>query len=182
VAGVAVPGDQGRGLNQAIVAGSSGDIIETYTKLHPFTPGGESEHYQAGKQIVTFKWHEFTVAPFVCYDLRFPEIFREATMRGAEMFLVIANWPIARFEHWITLLRARAIENQAYVLGVNRCGADPQVRYPGRTMLVDPTGVVRADAGDREGLLVADISIDLVKQVREQLPFLRDARNDVRSL
>jgi predicted amidohydrolase len=150
----------------------------SYTKLHPFSLGGEKQHYLPGRQVVTFAWQGFTVAPFVCYDLRFPEIFRAAARQGATLFTVIANWPISRAEHWITLLRARAIENQAYVLGVNRVGRDPNTRYGGRSILVDPSGIVRADAGDAATLLRFEIDANLVAQTREKFPFLSDRRSD----
>src|SRR5581483_11109551 len=112
--------EQGRGSNQAVCYDPQGRELARYRKLHPFTFGGESDHYAPGTQIVTFDWHGVRVSPFICYDLRFPEVFRAAMAQGAELLAVIANWPEAREAHWITLLRARAIENQAYVAGVNR--------------------------------------------------------------
>jgi predicted amidohydrolase len=176
VAGAAAPGSDGA-ENRAIVLRPTGEMI-SYTKLHPFSLGGEKQHYLPGRQVVTFAWQGFTVAPFVCYDLRFPEIFRAAARQGATLFTVIANWPISRAEHWITLLRARAIENQAYVLGVNRVGRDPNTRYGGRSILVDPSGIVRADAGDAATLLRFEIDANLVAQTREKFPFLSDRRSD----
>src|SRR5205814_2098629 len=101
--------DANCGRNESIAFDPAGEIVARYTKLHPFTLGGESKCYPRGDQIVTFTWHEFTVATFVCYDLRFPEIFRHATRRGATLMTVIANWPHARIHHWVTLLQARAI-------------------------------------------------------------------------
>ena len=89
-------------------------------------------------EVVVFAAHGFHVAPFVCYDLRFPEIFRAAAMRGANLFVVIALWPVKRQQHWLTLLQARAIENQAFVVGVNRVGTEPQFHYAGRSVVIDP--------------------------------------------
>ncbi|HSI35394.1 MAG TPA: nitrilase-related carbon-nitrogen hydrolase, partial [Tepidisphaeraceae bacterium] len=119
-------------------------------------------------------WAGLTVCPAVCYDLRFPEQFRAGVEAGAELFLVIANWPIKRENHWLTLLAARAIENQAYVLGVNRAGTDPTFTYGGRSILVDPHGVTRADAGIAESVLTADVDPTLVRQWRTDFPALRD--------
>ncbi|HWP40806.1 MAG TPA: nitrilase-related carbon-nitrogen hydrolase, partial [Tepidisphaeraceae bacterium] len=134
LAGLAAPASEGRARNQLIVTCPGGDVVATYTKLHPFTLGGEHEHFVPGQSIIAFTCNDFTVAPFICYDLRFPEVFRAAVRRyRANLFIVIANWPLSRVEHWIALLRARAIENQAYVLGVNRCGRDPNLQYPGRS-------------------------------------------------
>jgi predicted amidohydrolase len=176
VAGAAASGSEGA-ENLAMVFRPTGAMV-SYIKLHPFSLGGEKEHYRPGREIMTFAWQGFTVAPFVCYDLRFPEIFRAAARQGATLFTVIANWPISRGEHWITLLRARAIENQAYVLGVNRIGRDPNTLYGGRSILVDPSGIVRADAGDAAALLRCEIDASLVAQTRQKFPFLSDRRSD----
>ncbi len=177
VAGVTQrPDDAARARNCALVLHPLGQTMANYCKIHPFSLGNEHRHFEAGDQIVTFETGEFTVAPFVCYDLRFPEIFRAAVRRGANLFTVIANWPDTRIEHWVTLLRARAIENQAYVVGVNRVGSDPTLRYPGRSLVVDPMGNVALDAGDRGGVFYADVSIEAVRSTRKRLPFLRDMR------
>ena len=90
--------------NEAAVTNPTGDIVARYAKLHPFTPGGEKDAYVAGDDVVLFDWNGFKVAPFVCYDLRFPEIFRRAMRHGADMFVVIANWPAPRVGHWLSLL------------------------------------------------------------------------------
>src|SRR5439155_1088670 len=124
----------------------------------------------------------FRVAPFVCYDLRFPEIFRAAMQRGANLMVIIANWPSPRVEHWITLLRARAIENQTYVMGVNRCGNDPYLPYPGRSLIVDPRGNILSDAGDSQIVITADIELATVTEYRRELPFLNDMKTDVARL
>lgn len=176
VAGVARASAGGKGTNNATVVGTAGNLVTEYAKIHPFTLGGESDAYDAGQQIVTFPWGQFTVCPFVCYDLRFPEIFRHATINGANLFIVIANWPISRVEHWVTLLRARAIENQAWVVGCNRTGRDPNTLYSGRSIVVDPLGVIRADAGDSEGVLRCEIDLQLLTETRSKLRFLGDIR------
>lgn len=178
IGGVAARSDRGVS-NEAVVTNSHGAIIARYAKLHPFTPAGESEAYVAGDDVVVVECDEFRVAPFVCYDLRFPEIFRRATLRGANLLVVIANWPSSRVEHWITLLRARAIENQAYVIGVNRCGNDPKVAYPGRSIVIEPLGDIVADAGNSETVLQTELDIRKVTDFREKLPFLRDIRDEL---
>jgi omega-amidase len=173
----------GRGVNEAIVIDPAGATVARYRKLHPFNFGDEGRRYDAGDRIVTFEWGGFVVAPFVCYDLRFPEIFRVATLKyGANLFLVIANWPRPREEHWLTLLRARAIENQAYVVGVNRVGRDPTNEYGGRSLVIGPRGDVILDAGEREGIFTADIEIAPLVEYRSQFPALRDARDDYNRL
>lgn len=176
VAGLAVRDACGEARNQALAWGPDGQLRARYTKLHPFSLGGEHQHYLAGDEPVAFAWEGLRVAPFVCYDLRFPEIFRMATFGGAQVLVVIANWPVARIEHWMVLLRARAIENQAFVLGVNRCGQDPAHRYPGRSLIIDPLGVVLLDAGETEGVAQAELPISTLHQWRQGFPALRDAR------
>jgi omega-amidase len=166
----------GRGRNEALAVAPDGQVLARYAKLHPFRFAGETEHYAPGDRIVTFAWQGFTVAPFVCYDLRFPEVYRIATARGATLLVTIANWPVARVGHWTSLLAARAIENQAYAVGVNRAGADPHVDYPGRSRVIDPKGEVVADAGTGEGVGVATLSLEALTRYRARFPALQDLR------
>lgn len=167
-----------RGRNECVVFSPDGVEIARYCKLHPFTYAGEAEHYASGDSVQLFTCREFTVAPFICYDLRFPEIFRAAVVRGAELFVVIANWPAPRVQHWIALLKARAIENQAYVVGVNRCGSDPRLLYSGHSMIIDPRGVVVAEAGEVEGAIGAELDMEVVSSYRREFPFLKDIHAD----
>lgn len=168
VGGVAI-----NGHNRALVFAPSGTRIADYTKIKPFRAGGEI--YQAGTEAVIFPWQGIHVAPFICYDLRFPEVWRSAAKKWKpELYLDIASWPSARVHHWVRLLQARAIENQAYVLGVNRCGTDPYFSFPGRSMLVDWHGEILADAGSEEGTLSASLDLPALRAYREQLRFLDD--------
>ncbi len=178
VAGVAMRGRDGRARNKALGFSPAGDLLTFYAKMHPFTPGGESEHYAAGEQPVVFRWGDCAVSPFICYDLRFPEIFREAAAaHRPELFTVIASWPEKRIQHWVRLLQARAIENQAYVVGVNRVGSDPYYSYTGRSVIVDPQGEVLADAGETEGCIRAQLDLGGLRKYREGLPFLADMKS-----
>ena len=176
VGGMAGLAATGLGRNLAVVFSPEGREVARYAKMQPFTPGGEAEHYEAGTEAVLFPWQGFTVAPFICYDLRFPEIFRPAVRQGAQVITVMASWPEARIEHWVTLLRARAIENQAYVAGVNRCGTDPKFTYNGRSIIVNPKGEVLVDAGDGEKVISAEVDRGLLESYRKELPFLADMR------
>ena len=162
--------------NQALLFSPKGDVIARYSKIFPFSGGGEHLHHAAGKATVCFSCEEFRTAMFVCYDLRFPEVFRAAAQEGAELLIVISNWPVKRVQHWVTLLQARAIENQAYVVGVNRVGKDPQFVYPGRSIIVDPHGDIIADAGSDEGMIAADLDVINVRNWRRDFPALRDLR------
>ena len=177
LAGAAMRSRDGRARNKALVFSPSGELLAFYAKMRPFTPGGEAKYYTPGEKTVTFRWRECTVAPLVCYDLRFPELFRDAAANHRpELFVVIASWPEKRILHWVRLLQARAIENQAYVAGVNRVGQDPYYSYPGRSLIVDPQGEILADAGDKEGSIRAQLDLPTLRKYREGLPFLEDLR------
>ena len=176
--GVVSAAPDGRGFNECVVFSPDGVAVTRYRKMHPFTFGGEAEHYASGSGTEIFTCHEFTVAPFICYDLRFPEVFRSALQRGTTLFVVIANWPAPRAEHWTSLLKARAIENQAYVVGVNRCGSDPKLAYSGNSMVIDPMGVVVAEAGNRERAISADLDLSALLRYRREFPVLQDIHAD----
>lgn len=166
----------GRPTNQSVIYDPQGAEVASYEKIFPFAPGGELQNYAAGERVVLYEWAGFTVASFICYDLRFPEIFRIAAARGANLFIVMASWPERRRIHWVKLLQARAIENQAYVLGVNRCGSDPYLSYAGDTMLVDWYGTVVTSAEGAEGLITSTLDQAGLAEYRTALPFLKDMR------
>ncbi len=180
IAGIVAPSGDGRGRNEAVVFSPDGNPesrpLARYCKIHPFSFGGEDRHYAAGEGIALFAWQGFRVAPFICYDLRFPEIFRAAAKRDANLFVVIANWPQVREAHWLALLRARAIENQAYVLGVNRCGSDPKLHYAGRSQIIDPRGELLADAGNDESVISAELDLNDLETYRREFSALADMR------
>jgi omega-amidase len=175
VAGMVRTTGRGRPVNQAIALDGRGRIIGCYSKIQLFSPSGEHRYYQAGSRVEVFRWGGLRMAMFICYDLRFPELFRAAAARGAEAFIVIANWPETRQAHWDTLLRARAIENQAYVIGVNRVGNDPHAAYAGGSCVVDPRGSVVVRGGRREGVVTAELDRGQVIAWRKEFPALRDA-------
>ena len=164
------------GANQSVTIAPDGFVLARYTKLQPFALGGESVPYPAGDDIVTFEWNGFKVAPLICYDLRFPEHFRAAVKMGAELFVVIASWPVVRYHHWLTLLQARAIENLAFVIGVNRTGREPSCECGGRSVIISPHGEIIAEAGTAETVLAAQISHPEAAAWRAKFPALRDAR------
>jgi len=174
VGGVVSPQTEAMSRNDAVVFSPEGGLIARYTKMHPFGLGGEAKVHKAGADVVVFNWSGFVVAPFICYDLRFPEVFRSAARKGAGLFVVIALWPVKRQQHWLTLLQARAIENQAYVVGVNRVGTEPGYLYAGRSVIVDPHGVIIADAGEGENVLAAVVDPETVASWRREFPALSD--------
>ncbi|RMH09812.1 MAG: carbon-nitrogen family hydrolase [Planctomycetota bacterium] len=163
-------------LNCMSAKNPQGLTLCEYAKIHPFSYGREGEAFAPGDEIVTFSWGPVAVCPVICYDLRFPELFRLGMLDGAQLFTVSANWPDARQSHWRTLLIARAIENQAYVLGVNRTGSDPYLNYIGGSIAVDPRGNVLEELDDRPGVLSVEIDIEQVHRWRAEFPAWKDVR------
>ena len=174
VIGGVVESGSARPANQSVAFAPDGRELARYSKIHPFSFGDETKHYSAGGEVVTFEWGGFTIAPFVCYDLRFPEIFRAAVDRGATLFVIVAQWPIRRAMHWSVLLQARAIENQACVIGVNRTGADPNLVYPGCSAMIDALGAKLAEGTHQEQVIHADLDPAAVAEWRANFPALRD--------
>jgi len=175
--GVVVRAPDGRGLNQSLTVGPDGAVVARYSKIHPFSYAGETNHYAPGTETLTYAWGGASVSPFVCYVLRFPEIFRNAAKKGAQLLTVIANWPEPREAHWLALLKARAIENQAFVIGVNRCGRDSKLAYSGRGQVIDPRGDVLADGGNAEGVFGAELDLASLLAYRKDFPALQDMRS-----
>jgi omega-amidase len=177
--GLVTRGVDGRGRNEAVAFGPQGQELARYCKMQPFSFAGETKHYESGSGITVFKWQDFIIAPLVCYDLRFPELFRIAVRAGAQLMVVVANWPQPREAHWLALLRARAIENQCYVAGVNRAGNDPHVHYGGRSLIVNPRGETVAEAGGNPQVLTAKIELEPLLEYRRQFPALADMRAEL---
>lgn len=172
-----IPGrdtSSGLGRNEAVCFSPQGTEKARYRKNRLFPLVDEGRHYEAGLSGVIVDCAGWKVAPLICYDLRFPELFRSSARSGVDVFVVIANWPMAREEHWITLLRARAIENQAYVVGVNRCGSDPVFQYSGASLMVAPTGEILARAGTEPVVLRAELDRRVIDEWRSQFPALAD--------
>ena len=176
LAGVVSQSDENGVKNEAVAVAPDGTELVRYRKMQPFTLTGEDKQYGAGDSHRLFEWCGLKVAPFLCYDLRFPEVFRPAARDGAELFVVMACWPMKRSEHWVRLLQARAIENQAYVVGVNRCGKEPKFEYDGRSSAFDPHGAPLFEADGAEQALSASIDANTVQDWRAEFPALRDMR------
>ncbi len=169
--------------NAASIIRPDGSVAGTYRKMHLFSPAREDQHYAPGDTIsvidVPLADGTWRVAPFICYDLRFPELFRHAALAGAEVFTVGANWPGARAVHRRALAVARAIENQAFVIACNRIGHDPQAEYHGDSFVVAPSGDIIAEAGDGELALIAELDRNELLRWRDKFPALRDLRRSL---
>lgn len=173
-----VPGDAARPHNVALLVRPDGTTAR-YAKTHLFSFSAENDHYRPGDRVVTWDVEGVRITPLICYDLRFPEPFRLAA-DDTDLFVVIASWPERRAAHWRLLLRARAVENQAWVAGVNRVGTGDGLAYRGDSALVDPWGEVRIEAAMQEALLLVDLDTEVVRAARESFPPLRDRRADLR--
>ncbi|HEY0509957.1 MAG TPA: nitrilase-related carbon-nitrogen hydrolase [Blastococcus sp.] len=162
--------------NSFVLAGPDG-TAHRYRKLHPFTHAGEHERFRAGEEPVTVEVGGLRITPFICYDLRFADVFWKAAP-DTDVYLVPANWPSPRRLHWQTLLQARAIENQAYVVGCNRVGtAGDGTHHAGDSRIISPMGELLATAAGVETIVLADVDPAEVAATRDRLKFLPDRRS-----
>lgn len=162
--------------NVANLFSKNGKITATYSKIHLFSLLGEDTILESGDSPTTFLVNKTPCSVFICYDLRFPEIFRTIAKRVYVIF-VLANWPSSRADHWRALLKARAIENQLYIVGVNRTGVDGNgIEYMGNSSVYDPWGKEIVIADEKEQLIECTIDIEYVKEIRENYPFLNDSK------
>ena len=169
-----LPAGASKPYNTLILAGPHGQR-HRYRKIHPFSFAKEHEHYAAGDAHLTVDIEGLRCTLFVCYDLRFADEFWAAAT-ATDAYIVVANWPERRRLHWTTLLHARAIENQAYVVGVNRVGHGSGLDYSGDSRIIDPWGETLASAAGAPTMLLADLRPELIRDAREKFPVLRDRR------
>lgn len=162
------------------VVDKNGALLCEYAKIHPFSYSKEDDFYQKGDEIFYFEINGITFCPFICYDLRFPEIFQAAS-RKADVITVAANWGGARNTHWRLLLQARALENQAFVVGINRVGEDKTTFYVGNSMVVNPEGEIINELEDKPGCLIANINKKDVEEFRKKFPVKADRRPEIYS-
>lgn len=164
----------GKGENHYTILGKSGEVLSDYVKIHPFSYGGEEQFYDSGTEIIHTVLEDFPVSTLICYDLRFPELFRAAA-QTSRLIVVPANWLHQRTEHWRLLLRARAIENQVYVLGVNCVGKQQSYTFDGQSCLADPEGNLCCVCGDAPELAFVTVEND-TEQFRRAFPTCRDVK------
>lgn len=169
-----LPAGEAKPYNTLVIAGPGGEL-HRYRKIHPFTFAGEHLHYAAGEQHLTVTIEGARCTFFVCYDLRFADEMW-ACAEQTDAYVFVANWPARRRLHWSTLLRARAIENQAYVVGVNRVGSGNGLEYSGDSAIIDPWGETLAGAAGDPTMLLAEIDPGRVAEARAKLPVLPDRR------
>jgi omega-amidase len=169
----------GKFFNAFTIYSPAGELLAAYRKLHLFAPLREPTFLTAGDEPVTIElpWGKSGLA--ICYDLRFPELFRSYAVAGARLMLVCAEWPHPRLEHWRTLLRARAIENQAYVVACNAVGRANETVFFGHSMIINPWGEVLAEADEAETILSAELDLAEVDRIRTRFSVLVDRRDEL---
>jgi omega-amidase len=165
--------------NTLVWHGRDGRILGEYSKLHLFRLMDEDQYLVAGQQPVLVKSEWGLAGLTICYDLRFPELFRRYAVAGAQMAFVPAEWPHPRLAHWQTLLRARAIENQFFVIACNRVGTSKNSSFFGHSCIINPWGETVIEAGEQEILLTAEIDLAEVAAARQRIPILSDRRPEV---
>ncbi|MBU8849136.1 MAG: carbon-nitrogen family hydrolase [Desulfobacterales bacterium] len=165
--------------NTMVFIDVDGKLKGRYRKLHLFRLTGEHLYYTGGNKIVMVDSSFGRIGLMICYDLRFPELARSLFLKKAQIVVVSAQWPESRKDHWKTLVKARAIENQMFMICSNRTGTDDQLQFPGMSMIVDPMGIVQADAGSDDGSIFAEIEIKLVENARTEIPCSTDRRHDI---
>ncbi|WP_211274617.1 carbon-nitrogen family hydrolase [Anaerobacillus arseniciselenatis] len=157
----------------------NGRCVGEYSKVHLFKLMDEHHYLQAGNTKGLFTVDGASCAGIICYDIRFPEWVRAHAVDGAEVIFVVAEWPLARVEHWRTILISRAIENQCYIVASNRAGSDPKNEFAGHSMVINPWGDVLVEASKEPTQITATIDLDKVAQVRKQIPIFADRRTDL---
>ena len=160
--------------NHYSIVSKNGEILSDYVKIHPFSYSGEDKKFQGGKDVVVFRLGNTDFSNFICYDLRFPEIFQIASKK-ADVILVPANWPKTRNHHWKCLLQARAIENQVYVIAINCVGDIGGIEYSGNSCVINPNGEVLLEFSQQEGILEYELKNNVIS-IRENFPIKDDRR------
>ena len=154
-------------------------LLGEYQKIHLFTPTEEDKHFTPGKKLVVTPSYLGKIGVLICYDLRFPEIARCLTLKDAEILAISAAWPLERIEHWRILLRARAIENQLFVIAANASGIQNKIKMGGHSAVISPDGTCLIEADDSETILITEIDLKRVYTFREEIPCLKSRRPEV---
>ena len=175
----------GKPTNSFIYYESDGSVLVQYNKIHLFRQMGEDQHLEAGAAVLTAQGLDAHIGCSICYDLRFPELFRKCALAGAELQILPAAFPHPRLSHWRALLQARAMENQNFIIATNQCGtagderSAPGTLYCGHSMVVHPSGEILFEAGEESELGIVDLDLGDIQRVREAMHCLRDLRADL---
>jgi len=165
--------------NTLLIINNDGELIHTYDKAHLFKLMNEHKFLDSGSSKGSFTLDGQHLAGVICYDIRFPEWLRAHTIEGAEAIFVVAEWPLPRLHHWRSLLIARAIENQCFVIACNRSGTDPENIFAGHSMIINPWGEIITEGDEQEAIVTGTIDLSEVRKVREMIPIFTDRRTDI---
>ena len=179
VAGSAATLRDGKVFNTAYVFDRDGECVGRYDKTHLFSPMGEDVFFEKGSDLCTFSLDGVQCGLILCYDIRFPELTRSLALKGIEILFVPAQWPSVRTEHWRTLTKARAIENQIFLACCNGCGSAGETVYGGNSAVYDPWGTVLAAAGEREEVISADCDLTVIGSIRSSMHVFNDRRPEL---
>lgn len=181
VAGSVAVKRQGKFYNTAYSFAADGKLVNAYDKVHLFGLMAEDRFLTAGQKESHFELGKVKAVHVICYDIRFPEWTRKLMSQGAELLFVSAQWPSSRIDQWRTLLQARAIENQAFVIAVNRIGQGATDQFNGHSLVIDPLGNILLETDDSEGVFSSQIDMQQVQDVRGKIPVFADRRPDLYS-
>ncbi|WP_338453407.1 carbon-nitrogen family hydrolase [Niallia oryzisoli] len=170
---------QNKFYNTMYIANRTGEIISEYDKAHLFKLMDEHLYMDAGQKLNTFELDGTVCGGVICYDLRFPEWIRAHVLKGAKIMFIPAEWPSTRIDHWQLLLQARAIENQCFIVAVNRVGSDPGNDFNGHSMVIAPWGELLISGQSQEGIYYTEINLQEVDKVRSTIPIFQDRRTDL---
>jgi len=170
----------GRGKNCVSICSPNGESIATYTKVFTCNPLNESDYYDCGDELVVVDIGDCTVCPLICYDVRFPELWRPAAISGVDVFTVSSSWPLPRIEHWRSLLIGRALENQAFVVASNRVGKDALATWGGLSIIISPLGEVLVESNNtEEATISAQIDSQIARKWRKEFPVMEDVQKEL---
>ena len=169
-----------KGQNCVSICSPGGESVGSYIKNFTCNPISENQFYECGDELIVIDTGHCRICPLICYDLRFPELWRPAAIKGVDVFTLSSSWPIARIQHWEGLLIGRAIENQAAIVAANRCGKDKTAHWGGKSMIVLPNGETVAIASEIDAnVLLSDIDIDEIRNLRQSFPVFNDIKEEL---
>jgi len=174
IAGSLPEASENKIYNTLYLIDQDGSLAGSYRKVHLFSMTREPAFFASGNQNAVCRTSLGVIGLMICYDLRFPELCRALALKGADMVIVSAQWPLIRVPHWKTLLQARAVENQIFIAGVNCCGHDGDIEYGGHSRLISPAGHIIAEADAYADTLCAEIDFEEIKAIRKKMPCLEE--------
>ncbi len=165
--------------NTSLIFNKEGECVAEYDKIHLFSPMDEHHYFESGKNLVTFELNGIKCGIIICYDLRFLELIRSLALKGISVLFVVAQWPLVRKEHWEILNKARAIENQIYVVSTNACGLVGETKFGGHSLIVNPSGKVLISASENETIMTANLDFEFLKQMRATINVYNDRKKEL---